>query len=370
MYIYIILYVILFLGIFCDKKDTPLHNKKIIILFYVLIFALFRGLRWNTGTDWLQFLQDFYFLDWDNFLSFSRYGGDETLEPLYSLLNVLVKFCGGNYTTFLLLSNGFVLYTYYYFSTKYTSSPIITFILLLFCSSFFPVRIELAGSILIWTIPFIINRDIIKYTLIICIAFGIHKSSVIFFPFYWLLRVNIPLSIKLMLYTISTFFISQDTFKTFISTLNSYIPITSVQDSADKYLNLDIDYGYGGAINKVFSYFLAIFFLILFSTEAPKVKIKNTALYNVSVNAYFYMICITKIVPEGLSDLARISTFFLWGLPIVLSIIIYRYLNKQSVVIIYLALLVYCSYRFMSTSTHFSDLMFPYYSIFSSSYAR
>lgn len=63
-------------------------------------------------------------------------GGDETLEPLYALINVLVGFVG-NYSLFLLVTNLFVLYTYYWFSIKYTPKPVVTFALLLLCASFF-----------------------------------------------------------------------------------------------------------------------------------------------------------------------------------------------------------------------------------------
>ena len=53
----------------------------------------------------------------------------------------------------MLVTNLFVLYTYYWFSIKYTPKPVVTFALLLLCASFFPVRMELAVTVLMWTIP-------------------------------------------------------------------------------------------------------------------------------------------------------------------------------------------------------------------------
>jgi len=182
MLIYIILYSMLLPGILYDAVRKSLSAKKVVLGFYVLLFTLFRGLRWNTGTDWSQYLWHFQYLNIDNVFSYSRYGGDETLEPLYALINVLVGFVG-NYSLFLLVTNLFVLYTYYWFSIKYTPKPVVTFALLLLCASFFPVRMELAVTVLMWTIPSLVHRDFKSFLFVTVLAFLIHKATIIYLPF-------------------------------------------------------------------------------------------------------------------------------------------------------------------------------------------
>lgn len=75
MLIYIILYSMLLPGILYDAVRKSLSAKKVVLGFYVLLFTLFRGLRWNTGTDWSQYLWHFQYLNIDNVFSYSRYGG-------------------------------------------------------------------------------------------------------------------------------------------------------------------------------------------------------------------------------------------------------------------------------------------------------
>ena len=91
--IYIFIYgIFLLIGIYDIKKKGLLKEKSrnALLNLMILVLTLFRGLRWNTGTDWEQFLEVFQYVDEDSALVFIRNTG-EILEPGYTFLNYLVK---------------------------------------------------------------------------------------------------------------------------------------------------------------------------------------------------------------------------------------------------------------------------------------
>lgn len=363
MLIYIILYLSLLPSILYDTTRTTIIKKKSFLIFLIIIFTLFRGLRWNTGTDWDQYLNHFESLNINNFLNYSRYGGDETLEPLYAFINVFIGFFG-DYTLFLIVTNLFILYTYYYISIKYTPKPIITFALLLICTSFFPVRLEFAATVLMWTIPSLISQNVKQFLLVVFIAFFIHKSAIIFLPFYWILRYKVNFLLQIALYTACTFLISETTIRGIILGMSLIMPISSVQEAAQNYLNASFDYDISKVVSGITSYIMAVTFLFLMHLYTKKRK--ETLLYTVSVNAYLYLSCISQVIPESIGDLGRVGGFFIWGLPIAFSFITDYYLKTKFKYIVLVLLILYCIYKFIRLCGLFPEALFPYYSIFNS----
>lgn len=363
MTIYILIYSLLLIVIPFDTNRTTIIKKKKYLIFLIIIFTLFRGLRWNTGTDWDQYLYHFENLNINNIFTYSRYGGDETLEPLYAFINVFIGFFG-NYTLFLIVTNLFILYTYYYISIKYTPKPIITFALLLLCANFFPVRLELAATILMWTIPPIINKNLKNFILIVIVALFIHKSAIIFLPFYWILQYKLKLPLQIALYTACSFLINETMIRSIILGMALIMPISSVQEAAQNYLNASFDYGLSSAVSGITSYIMAVVFLILMHIYTQKKE--TTTLYTISVNAYLYMSCISQVIPESIGDLGRVGGFFIWGLPIAFSFLSDYYFKTKIKHLALIILILYCTYKFIRLCGIFPDALFPYYSIFNS----
>lgn len=363
MTIYILIYSLLLPGILYDINKHSLISKKKWLLLYVLIFTLFRGLRWNTGTDWDQYLYHFENLNINNIFSYSRYGGEETLELLYAFLNIFIGFIG-DYTLFLLFTNLFILYTYYHFSIKYTPRPIISFTLFVLCTCFFPVRLDLAAVVLMWAIPPILNKNLRKFLFIVCIAFFIHKSCILFLPFYWLLRSKIKLPIQIICYTICSFFLSETIIRSIILGVAIIIPISSVQTLALEYLEASFDYSISEVVTGTTSYIMAIMILLLM--HFYKKGQDKPLIYTMSVNAYLYLSCISQAIPESLGNIGRIGAFFPWGIAFSFSFIMEYYLKTKLKYISIVLLILYCSYKFIKMCGIFPEELFPYYSIFNS----
>ena len=72
MFIYLLIYIPFICSAYYDFVKTSDKQKISILWFWVIVFTLFRGLRWDTGTDWDQFLEVYNHAHWDNIFSYYR----------------------------------------------------------------------------------------------------------------------------------------------------------------------------------------------------------------------------------------------------------------------------------------------------------
>ena len=92
MLIYIILYSILLISGVFEFLSKRSQIKKCIVITFVFVFTLFRGLRWRIGTDWQQYYEIFNYSTWNNIFTYDRgsgYGG--IMEFGYMFLNIATK---------------------------------------------------------------------------------------------------------------------------------------------------------------------------------------------------------------------------------------------------------------------------------------
>ena len=160
----------------------PFLGKKGTRLFWltVLLITLFKGLRWDTGTDFPQYLACFQNVTWRNFLHFERYGvASQYMEQGYTFINVLIKSIIDDYTVFLVLSNGIIMYAYGHIIMKYVPQyKFLCLALTLISTTLFPVRQTLAVAVIIYSIPYLLQHNLKKYLLCVLIAFSFHRSAI------------------------------------------------------------------------------------------------------------------------------------------------------------------------------------------------
>ena len=190
--IYYILFSFLFFIGLCDFFISSKGIKRKLYYITLIIFYLFRALRWDTGCDFSQFLRCFQDVSISNIFSYYRYGfGTETMEFGYTILNLVIKTILPSYTFFLLLTEGFILYAYSHLIIKYISKyRLIALAVLLFSVEIFSVRQTIAIGILCYSYCFIIERKLKKFLISILIAFSIHDAMLFMLPMYWIGRIR------------------------------------------------------------------------------------------------------------------------------------------------------------------------------------
>jgi hypothetical protein len=356
MGIYWVIYGLLVASVIFDVRYSTVAVKRFVLVAVGLIFALFRGLRWETGTDWEQYLHIFNSAGWENIFSFHRYGS-EYLEFGFVLLNAIFVSLFGNYTVFLIVINSFILYSYANFSLKFSAYPIIAFSVIILTYGFFPVRQNLAIAIALFSFPYFFRKQHLVFSVIVLAAFSVHASAIVFL-FTFFLRSKLSVFFSLLLITIS-FFIGE-----YVEVLLVYVI---------EVLNI-----FGGVFsNRLLVYmkffsnedsrslaglFLSVFFYLLFVLNRSKVAEERLIVYNVFLNLYLLTIVISNLFSSYFVELSRIASLFAFSSGILIAEL-FPYVNKQNpklLVLGYFFLLCYLVFRFYGWLDFFPERHFPY----------
>jgi len=365
VFIYIFLYTILLgFAVFIDRTDTKPEIKRIFLFLLVIVFTLFRGLRWKTGTDWDQFYEVFIYSSWDNIFSYNRYG-DKIMEYGYMFLNVLVKSAGFDYTGFLLLTNFFILFSYAFVALKVSTKPILVFAVMLFTTAFFPVRQILASGVIVLCFPYVINGNFLKFLLVVFIASTIHTSSLIVAPIYFFLRFKIKdlwayiLFVAVILFSTGTV---QDMIFNFVIQKMGFLGdmVMTRLKSYTEFDRLTEDHRVS-----LLSQLISFFFLFLF-TRIRRYQYENSIVFNVFFNSYLMYFFLSEFFRSSMEQFARTSNYFAFGFPVMLAFTLSdKRINKQHIPIVYLLFIAYMYYKlFTALNYHYPKLHVPYRSIF------
>lgn len=189
MTIYILIYIVLFVF---SLMDIPLSSKeklvrKTIMVLIGCVVIVIAGIRWETGTDWNNYLRYF------NTISALPIG-QTTMETGYEfLVRRFNNLSGGNYSVFLFFCSFFIVSLSYYSIYKLSPKPLLTLCILWAYSlvaSGFGVRQDMAIAITLLSTLFIVKRRLIPFSILIFVAFLIHRSSLIFFPAYFIYSIQ------------------------------------------------------------------------------------------------------------------------------------------------------------------------------------
>lgn len=165
--------------------DVSIKNKLYVFLFFFIVFQV--GLRWETGTDWFPYFNNF----------------SETTSYQVVLINVLLGYEIGygffvyairtltdNYSVFLVVHA--VVYYFLIFKANKFLSPFPFLSLLLFYTSTMGIlgsnRQLIALGICFFSLQYIIDKKPLKFFLLVFTAFLFHTSALLFLAYYFLNR--------------------------------------------------------------------------------------------------------------------------------------------------------------------------------------
>ena len=362
MLIYFSLYFVFIISGFLDLCNISFSKRKVILFFWVLVFTLFRGLRWETGTDWFQFFEVFKNVNWSELFSFIRYG-EQKMEFGYVFLNLIVKTLGGGYTSFLIFTNAIILLIYADFSIKYSKYPLLLFIAIITASNFFPVRQTLAGAIILFSYQFVINKNLIKFLITCGIAISIHMASIVFLPFYFLLRIRLSDTILFAILFSSIFigefiFIIIDSAISLFSFLGSqFIERLSIYASLAAGL---FDKTERSIANIVINFIFLAWFLIV------RRKSDEKTVLNVFINTFVVGLAITNVFYNYMQELGRFASYFTLASSVLYTYLMDYYKNYYKFIGAFLYFLVFILlmfYRFNRLLDFYPEVHFPYQSV-------
>lgn len=381
MFIYLLIYIPFILCAYFDFVETSSKEKNKILWFWVIVFTLFRGLRWEIGTDWEQFYTVYLHSDWNNIFNYARDNwSDKVMDYGYMFINTLFHKLGLSYTVFLLVTNFWIMWCYKDFSERHTKYPILTLILTMNVGVPFPVRQTIALATSLWGYRFAVEKQWVKYFIVAIIAALIHKGSLIGLIIILVPYVVETRQIKWWWYAlayVSTYVIAE-TLREYISTAIMWIASSEEQleTYGTSYMQLDttsVDFGnYNVSMMNGLSY--TLFFALLLWVREKCHLLCNTKIKH--FETFFFMYVVTAIIDNlvrqvdatGITEiLGRVtSTIDVFPLifPLVFTLLLSKLLKDKNLICFIFC--IYMSYKFWQQipGSFYNFVFIPYKSIF------
>lgn len=191
MSIYILnLGLIMFYGLVTEQIERKSHNlgKKIFLFLVALQLGLLAGCRGSSvGFDTVDYLSHF------NLVSFSL---QETLynmrwlEPGYAILYWVIKCFGGSGQSLILISSFFCSISLcifiYRHSKEYFLSTLLVICFPYYYTSFDLIRHYIVLSFFLLAYQHVLNKEFVKYVIMMLIASLFHKVALVLILFYFL----------------------------------------------------------------------------------------------------------------------------------------------------------------------------------------
>lgn len=332
----LMLFFVLF-WIFLEHKAIN-RRSFLIPLLAVSLFAGARSTR--VGTDSWK-----YALDFVNEVPISNISINENIEPGYNALRLLILSNTHNYFWLFFITAFIICYCFLRTLKKYSDNYLfsILFFITLGTYSFVfnGIRQGLAMGVFSLATPYILNKRVLPYIIIVIFASLFHKSALVLLPFYFLATSNIKDYQKVIISFTASAVASSAILRYLASNNPRYELYTEQVENAGGYLILSFYVGIA-AILYAFKYLY---------------KVKDQNFNRLLV---FYTIGVVSIIPLALlgtepSGPQRLIYYFVWLLSLLIPYSL-RHLNNK---FYYFLALILSIIFFVLTTTRFGNLT-PY----------
>lgn len=301
-------------------KNDRLKEKSFVFFCLFTFFHAF--IDPNSVTDLPTYKESFVDAQKIHFASFVKDIGQHMLshkeEIGYVILSKLSSLISIDFSIYLCICSSFFIGLFLFFIKDYSSNIKISYLLLLlivYDQSIFVLRQYLSIAILTLSFKQIVNRNIVRYSLIVLLAFLFHKSSIIWFPIYFIYGINNHklLMGAMVVATFLLFFVFEN-----LSSLNDYFALG--------YYSY-IEGGKTGDSNLT-SFFLSLFFLLCFILSSRQHIFEDGINKICFISLCIYVIM--SVVGVKLSLIGRFSVIFYISL---LFVIPRTFLNIKNMVL-------------------------------------
>lgn len=313
------IYTIIPLFLFLLSYTAAFSNQKNRYFLWMMIVAFFSiifGLRYDVGVDYLGYL-DYYL---------SGNSTQDSVEWGYALLNNFLFSFNAHYSVlFILLAFLQIFPIVWGFRDNKKVLPIL--LLLYFYTSYFffslnGIRQSIAFSFIFFSLQYIDKRLLFKYITCVTIAMLFHKSAILFYPLYFLLRKEYFSNRICQVFLLLLSFLLGDLLQTYLWLSVPLFSSLVLGDSlSDIQLSLleNTDWSETGAgLAKYFWLLINLFIILNYSKIRCVFKEK---MFDIYYNLYFVGALLENIV--GSSYLQRMNVYFVSYRMVVFSFFIF-----------------------------------------------
>ncbi|MGE6611539.1 EpsG family protein [Peribacillus sp. NPDC076916] len=324
-------------------RNKRVDKKLINIIDFApyLILIIITGFRYNVGTDYIGYAQNFIILQTHDI---------PRVEFTFKLIVKAAYLLGLN-QQFVFLVYAAITYIFIFLSIKYfdQKGEYRHFIILLILqyvlfNGFNTIRQMVAVSIFFYSLRFIVNRQFIKYFIFTLIAFLFHKASIICLIFYFLLKIEIRKIFPILIF--SPIFLFTD----LANKLISYFISLSGNSWYEIYLTQFNDYTEiaGGKVLFLF-YILAIF--LTFTSKKVLYKSKELIIIKLFIWYLILMfICLSSVIAT------RILYFPMVSIILVIPFLTKYFKGKQGLLFIRYSLFIFICLLWITSLTGYKNL--------------
>lgn len=356
----ILLAMIIFEGVIVNVKknrsQADVRNYMILVCMELLFIAGARGL--TIGADTKAYISGYrYFNDMQGIRMFTE--NDPwyiSYEIGYMLLMKVLAFFHVSESFFLLVIAVLIYVPICKFIYDYSKNTCLS-VTVFFCIEMFGYslgifRQMIAVGILLLSVKFIKEQNLIKYLLLVLLAICFHTTSVIFLPMYWFNKLQFKKKYLLVFIALEAFFM--------ILTGPIISLILKILPTYDSYVN-GIYGGTGGSY--VFLIFLNII-IILCAIYVDKVNIQDLFIYNLGLYAMM-IAALLQILAYKFVVMGRSNVCFIIFIGICLPILYKVMFTSRSYALVCFITYIFLAIYFYLTM-HNVQTFSPYYFIWES----
>jgi len=358
---YFIVFFICFFFTLIDFSTTNKNVKSFLIVGFGLIIILFSGIRWETGTDWGNYISAFNNLE-------NIQTGESGYELLYELLMRFSLSIQSSFSFFLFISAFLIFFLTSFTTLKFSTFPIFSILLLLsysLNSSGFGYRQDLAIALTFFSFIFVVKRQLFLFLLFVLIASLFHQSAIIFVITYWIYNFNWSkksIIFSLIVLLILTFLVIKiqdisyfysDSAAEKVLKYGEMTPEEKLMSDGDPFVII-----IRGLINRLFLIIpsLVIFYHYKF---IQTLKLKNfIGIFNIVIFSIILFIVISPLGYVFLRFTRYFEIFHILLIPLSISICPKRY--KYILIVLYI---IYCVFKFSFVLFTDNQIYVPYKSI-------
>lgn len=302
-------------------KDTAVINKRIYVVLVIMLLILLSGLRHETiGADTITYKSSFASIEYDSWFDIFKNiyevyfnGSSAKKDPGYAIFEKICYTFSDNYQIYLIIIA--VLFHVCFGVSVYRNSrvPTVSFaIYLCLFYAFFGItghRQTIATAVVVFIgYELVKQRKLMLFLICVVIGFTIHKSSLIFLPFYWIYNKKITFSyLAIFICIMPIFFIFNAEFSQFFKDISGYGEFYTGQ--------------YEGAGTETFTLMLILIFIVALIQK--NIILQNnpqvTHCYNAIMLAIFFT-PLTYVNPSAMRVVQYYSVFIMFLIPeIILS---------------------------------------------------
>ncbi|TCB46542.1 EpsG family protein [Acinetobacter terrestris] len=231
---YLLLLSFIMFWIFLEKKS--LNRDAFWVPFFALVlFASFRN--YLVGTDTGSYTSDFR-----NSLDSNYYIFRQDLEYGYQLLDYFLLKFTHNYFWLFFISSILVVGSYLYIFRKKSEDYLLSVLIFVsfgfYLFYFNGLRQGIAMAIVALATPHLINKNFLKYVLIILLASYFHKTALIMLLFYFIIHLKFKMEFKALAVFLGSFLISSSVVEYLASTNEKYSGYAEISEVKGGYLTL------------------------------------------------------------------------------------------------------------------------------------